>query len=222
MCTVQAFYVDRVTLGIRTVPRTFPIVKGWTSKLLKQRQSDVIAKKRFGIGYPCDRYSPSEHESNPPVECVNNFDSMLPFTSGAAPMDSYSVKVLTAARKITNSMIEFMNLLEQKPEVMLENPQIKKIVETTNALLGRQPEIESCPQSTQNLEDIFWKDADLVARYEEEQDAARKTNHILEKMGPGPNFSIGLTQLGLDEEHDVLDVEANNQHDDEQVMVICI
>lgn len=53
-----AFYVDRVIIGLRKVPKKFPTVQSWSSKLLRERESLEISKGCFGSGYPCKRYSP--------------------------------------------------------------------------------------------------------------------------------------------------------------------
>ncbi|KAH6781073.1 hypothetical protein C2S52_012310 [Perilla frutescens var. hirtella] len=46
------FYVDRVVLGYRTVPRSIPTTIKWTNELITARQSMEVAGGGFGEGFP--------------------------------------------------------------------------------------------------------------------------------------------------------------------------
>ncbi|KAH6762211.1 hypothetical protein C2S52_019644 [Perilla frutescens var. hirtella] len=46
------FYVDRVVLGYRTVPRSIPATIKWTNELITARQSMEVAGGGFGEGFP--------------------------------------------------------------------------------------------------------------------------------------------------------------------------
>ncbi|CAA0808963.1 Unknown protein, partial [Striga hermonthica] len=48
------FYVDKVMLSIRSVPRSLPIFKSWNNGLLKARERDEVAAGAFGRGYVDD------------------------------------------------------------------------------------------------------------------------------------------------------------------------
>nr|GLL37358.1 uncharacterized protein LOC109155335 [Ipomoea trifida] len=45
------FYVDRVVLYSRSLPRQLPAIIGWTTKLLNQREKNEISSGGFGYGY---------------------------------------------------------------------------------------------------------------------------------------------------------------------------
>nr|GMD42261.1 uncharacterized protein LOC109154771 [Ipomoea batatas]GMD46929.1 uncharacterized protein LOC109154771 [Ipomoea batatas] len=45
------FYVDRVVLYSRPLPRQLPAIIGWTTKLLNQREKNEISSGGFGYGY---------------------------------------------------------------------------------------------------------------------------------------------------------------------------
>ncbi|XP_031097560.1 uncharacterized protein LOC116001763 [Ipomoea triloba] len=47
---LTVLYVDRVRVGVCTVPRTLPSFVGWDSELLKQREETEITTGRFGRG----------------------------------------------------------------------------------------------------------------------------------------------------------------------------
>ncbi|CAH9095204.1 unnamed protein product, partial [Cuscuta europaea] len=44
------FYVDRVVLYKRKVPRMCPTIKGWTTRLLRDRENDEVKSGGFGFG----------------------------------------------------------------------------------------------------------------------------------------------------------------------------
>ncbi|KAH6782069.1 hypothetical protein C2S52_001111 [Perilla frutescens var. hirtella] len=46
------FYIDRVVLGYRTVPRSIPATIKWTNELITARQSMEVAGGGFGEGFP--------------------------------------------------------------------------------------------------------------------------------------------------------------------------
>nr|GMD74896.1 uncharacterized protein LOC109191529 [Ipomoea batatas] len=48
---LMVFYVDRVVLFRRIVPRSFPAFKNWTFKLLSKRERDEIKLGGFGYGH---------------------------------------------------------------------------------------------------------------------------------------------------------------------------
>nr|GMD78657.1 uncharacterized protein LOC109191529 [Ipomoea batatas] len=48
---LMVFYVDRVVLFRRIVPRSFPAFKNWTFKLLSKRECDEIKLGGFGYGH---------------------------------------------------------------------------------------------------------------------------------------------------------------------------
>nr|GLL21544.1 uncharacterized protein LOC109154771 [Ipomoea trifida] len=45
------FYLDRVVLYSRPIPRQLPAIIGWTTKLLNQREKNEISSGGFGYGY---------------------------------------------------------------------------------------------------------------------------------------------------------------------------
>ncbi|VFQ94459.1 unnamed protein product [Cuscuta campestris] len=48
---MQVFYVDRVAVDTRSVPRMFPAVVGWTTKTLRERENTEVKDGGFGIGH---------------------------------------------------------------------------------------------------------------------------------------------------------------------------
>nr|GMC86670.1 uncharacterized protein LOC109154771 [Ipomoea batatas] len=45
------FYIDRVVLYSRQIPRQLPALNGWTTLLLNQREKNEISSGGFGYGY---------------------------------------------------------------------------------------------------------------------------------------------------------------------------
>lgn len=118
-----------VIVGLRKVPRKFSTVQSWSSKLLRERESLEISKGCFGSGYPCKRYSPSKELTDKISENImsdaytNNPSTSA--TGGDVHLHSHTNLVLKAASKMTNSMIEFITLIKETPEIMLKNPTFK-------------------------------------------------------------------------------------------------
>ena len=59
---MQLCYLDRVTKDKRSVPRTFPLMKGWESEHLQAREDREISAGVFGLGNVKKRYIRNEEQ----------------------------------------------------------------------------------------------------------------------------------------------------------------
>ena len=59
---MQLCYLDRVTQDKRSVPRTFPLMKGWKSEHLQAREDRETSAEVFGLGRLKKRYIHNEEQ----------------------------------------------------------------------------------------------------------------------------------------------------------------
>ncbi|VFQ85559.1 unnamed protein product [Cuscuta campestris] len=65
----EVFYVDRVAVYTRSMPRMFPAVVGWTAKTLRERENTEVKDGGFGIGHDDGRLGAEQR-----IVMVNTMD----------------------------------------------------------------------------------------------------------------------------------------------------
>nr|GMD63636.1 uncharacterized protein LOC109154771 [Ipomoea batatas] len=159
------FYVDRVVLYNRPIPRQMPALKGWTTQLLNQREKNEISSGGFGYGYI--------DEPQQPLKAIEEKKS-------AESEEGLQVKT---------TMNEVMIMAEEAPQHTVDNPNFKQMVESAKKLLGiPNPEIEL----TQENEE-FWNNPEFIAAFDEIDNAIAKREQYRTKIAEGPSFSLGMT-----------------------------
>nr|GMD98917.1 uncharacterized protein LOC109154771 [Ipomoea batatas] len=145
------FYVDRVVLYSRPIPRQLSALIGWTTKLLNQREKNEISSGGFGY-----RYIDGPPQ---PLKAMKSAESEEGFAE--------KIKLLAA------TMNEVMTMAEQAPQRTVDNPDFKQMVESAQKLLGiPNPEIEL----TQENEE-FWNNPEFIAAFDEIDNAIARTEH---------------------------------------------
>nr|GMC50860.1 uncharacterized protein LOC109154771 [Ipomoea batatas] len=171
------FYVDRVVLYSRPIPRQLPAIIGWTTKLLNQREKNEISSGGFGYGY-ID--GPPQ-----PLKAIEEKKS----AESEEGLETYMHRFAEKIKLLAATMNEVMTMAEQAPQRTVDNPDFKQMVESAQKLLGiPNPEIEL----TQENEE-FWNNPEFIAAFDEIDNAIARREQYRAKIAEGPSFSLGMT-----------------------------
>ncbi|CAA0841950.1 Unknown protein [Striga hermonthica] len=204
------FYVDKVVLSIRTVPRSLPIFKSWNNGLLKARERDEVAADAFGRGYVDDDIHVSDvhhradiHSGSPIGNDVNRAS------------EDFVQEFASKARILATTGVEILQLVERVPKDLLGDENFMKMRGTAQKLLGvsngdvkgkSSQQTPSCndepsiPRPTQLVDDAFWNDPKNLAALDAIIDAVAHRHHFKRIHHKGPSFSLGMG-LTPDEEN---------------------
>ncbi|GER25456.1 E3 ubiquitin-protein ligase [Striga asiatica] len=147
---LMMFYVDRVVIYKRVVPRCLPLVRGWTNKLLRERQKTEIRSGGFGGGYPSARQKSTEgliyeklefaQKSSVALQMVEEVpNSPLDGNANVDTAQSFISEFLRKSKMLAVAMVDMLGLVEQAPSKLSEHSDYKKVVDTTESLLGCRP-----------------------------------------------------------------------------------
>ncbi|GER32359.1 E3 ubiquitin-protein ligase, partial [Striga asiatica] len=219
---LMMFYVDRVVIYKRIVPRGLPLVRGWTNKLLRDRQKTEIRSGGFGGGYPFDQHKSNEGSVYENVEFAQNSSFALveeaPNTQLDGNTNSYAAETfmsefLRKSKMVAVAIVDMLRLVEQAPHKLSEHSGYKRVVDTTKSLLGCRPTENNLhngaePSLSQNqgtqLDDAFWSDPETLAIIEEIENAIMKRGEFNKSADDIPSFSLGLTQEFADKIDEVV------------------
>ncbi|XP_019179565.1 PREDICTED: uncharacterized protein LOC109174777 [Ipomoea nil] len=170
------FYIDRVALGPRVIPRSVPALIGWTGKLLKERESAEIRAGGFGIGCVLeplrDVIEIEEHEA-----------------LGGSTKQGFSELLKAKSKLIVSTVEELIAMAKEAPDGTFENPHFKEALDATEKLFGMRRSQQPLTIQTGTQDDeAFWVETIAVA---DEIEVGYKTTE--EGFEP-PSFSLGLTQ----------------------------
>ncbi|GER43380.1 transducin family protein / WD-40 repeat family protein [Striga asiatica] len=138
---VLMFYVDRVVIYKRIVPRGLPLVRGWTNKLLRDRQKTEIRSGGFGGGYPSDQHKSNEGSVYENVEFAQNSSFALveeaPNTQLDGNTNSYAAETfmsefLRKSKMVAVAIVDMLRLVEQAPHKLSEHSDYKRDVQETD------------------------------------------------------------------------------------------
>lgn len=120
-------------------------------------------------------------------------------------------------------MIEFFTIIKETPEIMLKNPTFKRVMDSTHNLLGGTVDItptatvtaSATQQNIQELECIFWEDPARLAILDEMAKTKIERDQLLNSMCEPPSFSIGLTQMDMNDNLGLDSLDVNTLFDDQ-------
>ncbi|XP_019176284.1 PREDICTED: uncharacterized protein LOC109171666 [Ipomoea nil] len=214
---LTVFYVDRVVLYRRTIPRSFPAMANWTFKLLRQRQQTEIKSGGFGYGRvdvalpvqstPCSDRNPSIGQSDvPPQPPSCEEDAPLPHG-----LQEFIDEVTTNTRTIAKSLLWISRLIENAPATVLEHDTFKQMFESARQMLGFKAQEDGQLTFTQQ-EDAYWSDPEFLKAVDEIVRAVNKRtflNHM-------PTFSLGLSQEGTSRDTPTMNANAQDYQDNDE------
>lgn len=171
------FYIDRVVLYSRPIPRQLPALNGWTTLLLNQREKNEISSGGFGYDYI--------DEPPQPLKAIEEKKS----AESEEGLENYMHRFAEKIKLLAATMNEVMTMAEQAPHRTVDNPNFKQMVESAQKLLGiPNPDIEL----TQENEE-FWNDPEFIAAFDEIDNAIARREQYRTKIAEGPSFSLGMT-----------------------------
>nr|GLL35869.1 uncharacterized protein LOC109155335 [Ipomoea trifida] len=222
---MQIFYVDRVVLFRRIVPRSFPAIKNWTFKLLSRRERDEIKSGGFGYGHVDtalrleDAPAPPE-EGNPsipvpdvpqpaqPPQHQQPQEDDAPLPEG---LQGFINELTSNTRTIATGLLKVARLVENAPTAILEDDRFKKMFETARQLLGFKAQ-EDQDLTFSQQEDAFWSNPEFLNAVDEIVRAVQKRTYLNDI----PSFSLGLTQDEQPQRWDDVNAVAREYNECEQ------
>ncbi|KAL3624904.1 hypothetical protein CASFOL_031572 [Castilleja foliolosa] len=170
-------YVDRVELLTGSVvPRAFPSIKGWTSKLLKKREEDEKMCEGFGHGYPIARWDglkdamkqqasatdvggSGDSDEEGIREAQLDDDDDRNDEEGASKdkeehaAQAFAEKFLKKSKLVADTMTELIGMVKTAPMNIMNNIHFKDVFGKTEELLGCK--IPMPPAETMPVDDGF-------------------------------------------------------------------
>ncbi|KAL3639563.1 hypothetical protein CASFOL_017470 [Castilleja foliolosa] len=152
-------YVDRVDLFTGSVvPRAFPSIKGWTSKLLKKREEDEKSCESFGHGYPIARWEGLNDAMNQTASAsdvggyehskagipepddedndANNNEKERAEEKGEHAAQVFAEKFLKKSKLVADTMTELIGMVKNAPMNIMSNIHFRDVFGKTEELLG--------------------------------------------------------------------------------------
>lgn len=223
LCDSQAFYVDRVVHCTRDVPRRFPIVRGWDSDKLRNRQRNEINSGGFGNGHVDPIFyhkmkciskkiaETPEGIAQKPVGITDNIAGVsaqqdVP-SGGSVQMkerhlsesEIYTHKLIATFRIMADSISDTIIMINDAPTQIHDDECFKVAVEAARHLLGVTPPAVStiCGPaiscSQAEMEEV-WKNPVWLEAIEK-MCSAMDARTTLTQPNAAPSFSLGLTQM---------------------------
>ncbi|KAL3630405.1 hypothetical protein CASFOL_023389 [Castilleja foliolosa] len=191
-------YVDRVDLLTGSVvPRAFPSIKGWTSKLLKKREEDEKMCEGFGHGYPIARWDGLKDAMNQPASATDvggsgdsdeegiheaklDDDGDSNDEEGASKdkeehaAQAFAEKFLKKSKLVADTMTELIGMVKTAPMNIMSNSHFRNVFGKTEELLGCKipmPPAEKMPVDDgftgTQADDEFFANPEIMAIIEE-------------------------------------------------------
>jgi hypothetical protein len=206
-------YVDCVTISNKETHRETPIIKGWTTEMLREREDKEISLGGFGRGYPRLPPQPPQKDAGMIGHDVPLLQPMLPMPQPAQPdqpaqspdfgvFEADSLKVfiedhLKDAEIIALHVRRFLQRIQDAPKHFVANSIVQKVsmeIETMMKMKSHEesPHIQQNTQSSfEDVEDAsqqeFWAQAVKV------MEEISKTKKVTQSYDL-PSFSLGLSQ----------------------------
>ncbi|CAA0811252.1 Unknown protein, partial [Striga hermonthica] len=210
------FYVDKVVLSIRSVPRSLPIFKSWNNGLLKARERDEVAAGAFGRGYVDDDIHGSDGHHRADIHSGSPVGNDMNCASEVS-VHEFVQEFASKARILATVGVEILQLVERAPKDLLGNDNFMKMRCAAQKLLGvsnedvkgkssQQTPIcndgPTVPGPTQLVDDAFWNDPKNLAALDAIIDAVAHRDRFKRIHHEGPSFSLGLGLTPDDEDAD--------------------
>nr|GMC92305.1 uncharacterized protein LOC109155335 [Ipomoea batatas] len=209
---LMIFYVDRVVLFRRIVPRSFPAIKNWTFKLLSKRERDEIKSGGFGYGHVDTALrlenAPTLPEPAQPPQHQQPQEDDAPLPEG---LQGFINEITSNTRTIATWLLKVARLVENAPTAILEDDRFKKMFETARQLLGFKAQEDQHLTFSQQ-EDAFWGNPEFLNAVDEIVRAVQKRTYLNDV----PSFSLGLTQEEQTQRWDDVNVVAREYNECEQ------
>ncbi|KAH6798821.1 Rhodanese/Cell cycle control phosphatase superfamily protein [Perilla frutescens var. frutescens] len=199
------FYVDRVVLDYRTVPKSIPATIKWSNELITARQSMEVAGGGFGEGFP-DKPCTVDEILNP--DFIDN-----ELINAAAPnQPAPNEENVVAAPPVVNEQ-PFVDEPEpnnpaeppcEQADKMLENVILRRTLERA-LLLDEKQKKKPSEQSSSQEEDDFWSNPEHIAAIAKIEEAAMMRINFKKKFDDAPTFSLGLSEDTWEDERNVVD-----------------
>ncbi|CAA0817951.1 Unknown protein [Striga hermonthica] len=210
------FYVDKVVLSIRTVPRSLPIFKSWNNGLLKARERDEIAAGAFGRRYVDDDIHESDVHHHADIRSGSPIGNDVNRASEVSVQD-FVHEFASKARILATTGVAILQLVERAPKDLLGDENFMKMRGATQKLLGvtnedikgmSRQQTPSCidetnvPGPTQIVDDAFWNDPKNLTALDAIIDAVAHRDRFKRIHHEGPSFSLGLGLTPDDDDAD--------------------
>ncbi|XP_019158593.1 PREDICTED: uncharacterized protein LOC109155364 [Ipomoea nil] len=187
-------YMDRVVFGSRSVPRFYPALRGWTTKLLNQRQLQEIKGGGFGMGdidvplrpgmsFPS---LPASVPGSPTV--LDGLSHHVPGrTDQASEPQIFLAQFTDTVKALAASVVDMVEMVRHAPPKVALDENFKHMVDVTQMLLG----LREVPSSDRGLRDNpFWAKPENLKTL----DVIEKAIAMREALRDMPSFSPGPTQ----------------------------
>ncbi|KAL3613680.1 hypothetical protein CASFOL_041754 [Castilleja foliolosa] len=219
---LMALYVDRVDLMDVLVSRVYPSVKGWTCTLLRQREKFEIKAGGFGRGYPVERVRPEANENHSggkyrgysTVDAANAplRDEVELKSNASQNAYSFAETLLRKSKLVAQTISEIIEMVQSSTVNINENPNLKKVIDKAEHLLGCKLEMPELPEVTTDAADPistwenedFWTDPEIVALMDGIDKGLEKRDELASGHGRReelrdmafdcPPFNLGITQ----------------------------
>ncbi|KAL3622740.1 hypothetical protein CASFOL_033348 [Castilleja foliolosa] len=201
-------YVDRVVVFYRSVDRTYPVMAGWSSKKLYDRQKTKRENRGFGGGRIYDRLE--RPENLPELERIgvqggsvqaDRLNEGCSGVSGSAQVDGrvFAANILKQAKLVADAVKGIVSMVESASPELYDSVHFHKGIETTEKLLGcriaRPP--GSCTQDPTQIsmtqeDEAYLADPTVMLIIETIEEAMPKKDKIMPYVDDSPNYDLGI------------------------------
>nr|GLL27156.1 uncharacterized protein LOC109189836 [Ipomoea trifida] len=165
-----------LVIGKRDVQRVVSSLKGWSTKMLKARESLEITYGGFGFG---QLDTPLCQENNPGVSIGQQL------TVG-------NISKVGGEKAILHSAVQdIIELVHQSPKLAQDFELFHFVFENAQNLMALKPRVAHDPSLTSDqFDDDFWDNPDNILALEQAEQAAQRGKPLMD----APTFSLGLSQ----------------------------
>ncbi|KAL3637274.1 hypothetical protein CASFOL_019573 [Castilleja foliolosa] len=202
---LQGLYVDRVVVKERTVPISYPSLKNWTYKLLREREQLELKSGGFGFGFPEGRLKKTGSEENQGKKRTSSIPTSTPDSCIDEPLTAknFADKFLKEAKVMAESMSKIMSMLESAPQEIMDNMILKHVISQTEQMMGfckpkttpqKKPDV-AMSDSQEDRE--FWGNPEVMAIIEELERTACKRQNFKSYLDDYPTYDLGISNEGM-------------------------
>nr|GMD31260.1 uncharacterized protein LOC109155623 isoform X2 [Ipomoea batatas] len=172
----------RLVIGKRDVQRVVPSLKGWSTKMLKARESLEITYGGFGLG---QLDAPLCQENNRPGVSIGQ--QLIVGNKSKSLVDRLEEK-----KTILHSAVQdIIELVHQSPKLAQDSELFHSVFENAQNLMALKPGVAHDPSLTSDqFDDDFWDNPDNILALEQAEQAAQRGKSLMD----APTFSLGLSQ----------------------------
>ncbi|CAH9086223.1 unnamed protein product [Cuscuta epithymum] len=130
---------------------------------------------------------------------MNNSDREQ--TRGKETSEDFMEQFALKTNLLATTSIEIINMVQQAPEVVMENDSFKKMQEAARSILGLTGELSSdrvtsnaASQREMHWDDDFWSNENNILTFIKAENALVKRAEYKKKITEIPSFSLGMTQ----------------------------